>query len=69
MTPTKAAIDEALRVGEQMSNVCFNLSQHAGEPLDKRTAETMKQLQREWDVARSVVRGQQKRKRVKGVAR
>ena len=43
---------ERLRhIGTQMSNVCFNLSQHVGRPLSQHDADLMKHLQVDWDAA------------------
>jgi hypothetical protein len=44
---------ELIRVGKQMSNVCFNLSQR--EAVDEYTCETMDDLRRRWDAARAKV--------------
>lgn len=57
----KADVDEVLRVGAQMSNICFNLGQHYDRPpfgkygekhtLEQTTMKTMYDLQKQWDAA------------------
>lgn len=39
------------RIGQMMSNVCFNLGQEAGPPLEIGARKSMKGLQVEWDSA------------------
>ena len=47
----KEALDNLIRVGEMMSNVCFNFGQESGPNLDERARKGMKSLQNQWDEA------------------
>ncbi len=49
---TKKSWERLQRAGNQMANLCYNLSQHDGQ----KHAETMKQAQTEWDAAIESVR-------------
>lgn len=44
-----AKLAEARRIGGQMANVCFNLSQFPHSVLTPKNTETMDRLRREWD--------------------
>jgi hypothetical protein len=40
-----------IAAGASLSNIAFNLSQHAGDPLNERHVAAMKECQLEWDAA------------------
>ena len=40
--------EKLLRIGQQMSNVCYNLSQCAEEPLSQNNADLMRSLSLYW---------------------
>lgn len=42
-------LDDLLSIGNQMSNVCFNLSQKADQPIEKVHAAIMRNMQEQWD--------------------
>lgn len=45
-------LNDLLRVGGMMSNVCFNIGQHgASKTITAAQAKSMKQLQVDWDAA------------------
>lgn len=54
-------VEELLRIGEMMSNVCWNLSQEAhpeGGRLEPRSRDVLRELWRNWDeVRRKFVEG------------
>jgi hypothetical protein len=51
--PTAGKLDRLLLIGDQMSNLCFNLSQ--SDKIDARNREVMRQLCSDWDHARRVL--------------
>ena len=53
------------RAGGQMSNACFNLGQHSGDPgrgrfVEAYTLKTLREIQQEWDSALDEAREIQK---------
>ena len=46
------ALQNLMRIGAQMSHLCFNLSQRTDGVLRREDCETMKTLQTAWDFAR-----------------
>ncbi|KFC61924.1 hypothetical protein [Massilia sp. LC238] len=47
----RASIEDVRRVGALMANTMFNLGQKAGTVVDQRLADSMREMQRAWDVA------------------
>lgn len=43
--------NEMLVCGQKMSNVCYNLGQRPGEPLEASDAKAMMELSKEWIMA------------------
>ena len=49
LTQASTAIQRKIHFGNLMSNICFNLAQQVGKPIDQHMAMMMRECQKGWD--------------------